>query len=140
MDLGKYLDFFMGGLIKGPKNFEVLSSGTYLFGAILSILMVLIAAIIAKNIYSVPDRSDIPKRKRWFWFLSGVAPILFALYNYFLVLNNIKSVSYQSDFQTQVTINFFVMFVTYVAFGFLLSFIFRKGVIGDWFFSSKKYK
>ena len=86
----KYIDFLLGGIVKGTKNADALFSGTYVLGIVFSIIMLLIAALIAKSIYSVPDGSDITKRKRWFWGLSAVAPILFSLYNYFFIINNIK--------------------------------------------------
>ena len=140
MDLGKYIGYLLeGDKIKGPKALLALENGTLLLGVIFSIIMVVIAAIIAKSIYSVPDRSDIGKRKRWFWFLMGFAPILFTLYNYFIIINNV-SIGNASSFKSLIGINFITMILTYVGFGFILSFIFKKGVIGDWFFSSKKYK
>lgn len=136
----KYLEFLFGGVIKGTKNADALFSGTYVLGILLSIIMLLIAALIAKMIYSVPDGSDIVKRKRWFWGLSAVAPVLFSLYNYLFIINNINGIPNIGKFKTTISISFFVMIVVYILLGVIVSFVFKKGKVGDWFFATRKFK
>lgn len=136
----KYIDFLLGGVVKGTKNADALFSGTYVLGVVFAIIMLLIAAVVAKSIYSVPDGSDITKRKRWFWGLSVVAPVLFSLYNYFFIINNIKGLPNIGKFKTTIAISFVVMLVVYILFGVLISFVFKKGKVGDWFFADRKFK
>lgn len=136
----KYLDFLLGEVVKGTKNADALFTGTYVLGIVFSMLMLLIAAMVAKSIYSVPDGSDITKRKRWFWALSAVAPVLFSLYNYFFIINNIKGLPNIGKFKTTISISFVVMLAVYIILGVVISFVFKKGKVGDWFFADRKFK
>jgi len=136
----KYLDFFLGGIVKGKSNADALFSGTYVLGVVLAIVMLLIAVLIAKMIYSVPDRSDISKRKRWFWILSGVAPVLFSLYNYLFIRANIIGSPNIVNFDKTISKSFILMIAVYIILGVVVSFVFKKGKVGDWFFASRKFK
>ena len=135
MDLGKYLEFFMGGKVP-TKHFGLLVEGTYILGIAFAILMVVISVFIAKSIYTLPDKSDVGKRKKWFWALSFIAPVLFTIYNYFLILDNISKIK-QVNFTKTIGFSFLAMLISYILLGVVISFIFRKGKLGDWFFANK---
>ena len=45
----------------------VSTASAYVMGICVSIVLILIAAIIAKSIAFRPDLSDVTKRKIWFW-------------------------------------------------------------------------
>ena len=63
----KLIELLFGpGRINNPMELTAQITSTYVLGVVVAFLMVVIAAIVSKNIDKQPGKSDITKRKRWF--------------------------------------------------------------------------
>ena len=105
--------------IKTPAQLSSLSIQTYILGAILGVVLLLIAAIIATMIDYIGGSSDEDSKKRRFWFSKTIAP---NLESKFMITNIIGSI---------------IATVVYLILGIILSKIFSKGKLGSWFPSKK---
>jgi len=124
--------------IKTPAQLSSLSIQTYILGAILGVVLLLIAAIIATMIDYIGGSSDEDSKKRrfWFWVLFSLSFIGFFLYNMFIVSKTIAP-NLESKFMITNIIGSIIATVVYLILGIILSKIFSKGKLGSWFPSKK---
>ena len=120
--------------VKTPQQLDALSMQTYIFGAIAGVVFLLLAALLANSIKfeGGANPKDPGKRRMWFWVLLIGALAVFFLYNMFIVAQTI-SPNLQSKFMTTNVIGSGVSILVYLVFGFILSKIFSKGKLGNWF-------
>ncbi len=124
--------------VKTPAQLDALSMQTYIFGAIIGAIILLVAALISNAIKfeggSKPK--DPGKRRSWFWILMIASFVIFFLYNMFTVSSTIAP-NLQSKFMTTNIIGSSIAVVVYFILGFILSKIFSTGKLGNWFSSRK---
>lgn len=122
--------------VKTPAQLSSLSMQTYIFGAILGIVFLIIASIIANSIKfeGGANRKDKAKRKFWFWFLLFMTFASFFLYNMFVVSKTVAP-NLGSKFMTTNIIGSIIATVVYLILGIILSKIFSTGKLGSWFSS-----
>ena len=122
--------------VKTPAQLSSLSIQTYILGAILGVVLLLIAAIIATMIDYIGGSSDEDSKKRRFWFWVLFSLIGFFLYNMFIVSKTIAP-NLESKFMITNIIGSIIATVVYLILGIILSKIFSKGKLGSWFPSKK---
>ena len=124
--------------VKTPAQLDELTMQTYIMGAIVGVVFLVIAAIIASVIkYQGGANSPDPKKRRmWFWTLLFASFITFFLYNKFSVSSTVAP-NLQPKFMTVTVIGSVIALVTYLIVGFVLSKMFSTGKLGNWFPSKK---
>jgi len=122
--------------VKTPSQLDSLSMQTYIFGAVVGIVFLLIAIIIANAIKyeGGSNPSDPGKRRLWFWVLLFLSFATYFLYNMFIVSKTIAP-NLQSKFMTTNIIGSVIALITYFIAGFILSKMFSTGKLGSWFSS-----
>ena len=107
----------------------------YIIGIVVFIVMLLIAVVVANVIAYQPgtNPTDPRKRKTWFWILGVLTPVLTFVLTYFIVYTGIRMRNVQDKYMTAMCISTALSFVLYVAFGFVLSKIFKHGKLSSWF-------
>lgn len=124
--------------VRTPQDLDSLSIQTYIIGALVGLVMVILAAIISNTIKfeGGANPKDPSKRRRWFWVLMILSFSSFYSYNKFLVTPTIAPNLY-SKFQTTSLIGSAIALVTFFIVGLILSKMFSTGKIGNWFPSKK---
>ena len=112
---------------------NVSSVSAYIIGVCVSIVLILVAALIAKLISFSPDLSDVTKRKVWFWILAILCPVLTFALCYFIVYSGIKIHSQQDSYMFAMCIAALISLVLYVILGFVSAKISKTGKISNWF-------
>ena len=123
----------------GPAQISGLIIKTYIMAAIFGVI-ILGLAILFSNLIKIdprPNASDAKKRRVVFWVLSVLTPVLFYLYNFFVVMKTIKKGPAQNMFQSPAAISSVVALITIIALGFILSKSFKGKKIGNWFPTKK---
>ena len=107
----------------------------YIMAAAFSLGFLALAALVSSLIKyeGGSNPKDKQKRKTWFWVLGVLTPVLIFLVGFFFIRAGIKVPSKQENFTMHLGIATGVGFVVYILLGFILSRIFRKGKIGQWF-------
>ncbi len=107
----------------------------YIIGIVVFIVMLLIAVVVANAIAFQPgtNPTDPRKRKTWYWILGVLTPVLTFVLTYFIVYTGIRMRNVQDKYMTAMCISTALSFVLYVAFGFVLSKIFKHGKLHHWF-------
>ena len=105
----------------------------YVIGICVSIVLILIAAAIAKSIEYKPDLSDVSKRKVWFWILGILCPVLTFALAYVIIYSGIKAHNLQKSYMTAMGISAAVSFILYVVLGIISAKISKTGKISNWF-------
>ena len=120
-------------------NFDTISAvnalidHTYVMAIIVALVALGLAFLIAKMILfrgGKDDRSYL-KRRTWFTIIGVVTPILFYLYNFLFVLDNISKAPLQAKFSTANIFATLVIVGIYFLFGILTMLIFRKNEWGS---------
>jgi heme A synthase len=109
---------------------------TYIFSVIFAAAMILIAALISSAIQyeGGSNPTDPKKRKIWFWILAIVNPILYFVLGAFVLAPKADDDQMiYDDYMAALPIATAVGFVLYIILGFVLSKVFQKGKIGNWF-------
>jgi len=125
--------------VRTPQQLSALSLQTYIFGAIIGVIFLVMAAVIATMIKfeGGSHPKDPRKRRSWFWILVIVALIVSFLYNMFGVAPTVSN-NLQGDFMSANVTGTLIAIATYVILGFLLSKMFSTGKLGNWFPSRKR--
>ena len=110
----------------------VSTASAYMSGVITSLVLILASGMIAKAISVKPDRSDVSKRKLWFWVLAILCPIItFGIT--FAIYSGIKGKSAQNSYMVAMCISAVVSFILYVVIGFIAAKANKNGKLGNWF-------
>ena len=123
----------------GPAQIDGLIVKTYIMAVIFGIIM-LGVAILFSNLIKIdpsPNASDAKKRRVVFWVIAVLSPVLFYLYNFFIVMQTINRGPAQNMFQAPAAISSVVALITVIALGFILSKSFKGKKIGNWFPTKK---
>lgn len=117
------------------RDVDGLITNTYMFAIIASIVMLGLAILIASMIQfqSGANPKDRMKRKVWFWVLAVLTPILFYVYNLILVVPNIKAGPAMNKFFMHSALSPVVAFAVFVIMGIVVSKIFKRKKVGNWF-------
>lgn len=117
------------------RDMDGLITNTYMFAVMTAIVMIGIAILVASMIQfqSGANPKDRMKRKIWFWILAVLTPVIFFLYNLFLVLPNIKAGPAMKKFSLHNGLSPVVAFVLFVVFGIVISKLFKRKKVGNWF-------
>ncbi len=117
------------------RDVDGLIVNTYMFAVISAIVMLAIALLIANSIkyQPGPKPKDASKRKLWFWILAILTPVIFYVYNLVLVMPNIKAGPAMNKFFMHSALSPVVAIVVFIAFGVILSKIFKRKKVGTWF-------
>ncbi len=120
--------------VKTPAQLNALNMQTYIFGAVVGLIMLAIAAIISNRIKFEGGQNpkDPAKRRMWFWLLLGVTFAGFFLYNKFSVAQTV-SPNLQGKFMTATLIACGIAVGVYLIAGFALSKAMSRSKIGNWF-------
>lgn len=106
----------------------------YTVSAIITLVILFIAAIIANLIkFEGGSKPKDPKiRKRWFWILCLVNPVLIFLLGFFVFMpdGNMRVVK---NYIGALCIGTAAGFILYILLGFILSRLFTNGKLGHWF-------
>ena len=111
----------------------VSTASAYVMGICVSIVLILVAAIVAKSITFRPDLSDVTKRKVWFWILAILSPVLTFALSYVIVYSGIKAHNQQDAYMTAMCISAAISFVLYIILGFIAAKASKTGKISNWF-------
>lgn len=124
--------------VRTPRDLDALALQTYISGAIVGGIFLLLAAIIARAIKfeGGAHPKDPGKRRLWFWVLMVASFASFFLYNLFLVAPTV-ALNLQGLFMTTNLIGSAIAPVTYLVGGFALSKIFSTGKLANWFSSGR---
>ena len=124
--------------VRTPRDFDALSLQTYIIGAVVGAVFLILATIIAKAIKfeGGAHPRDPRKRRLSFWSLMVVSFATFFLYNYFAVAPTV-SINLQARFMTTNVIGSVIVIAVYVVGGFVLSKIFSTGKLANWFSSGR---
>lgn len=109
---------------------------TYIISVIFAAAMILIAALISIAIQyeGGSNPKDPKKRKMWFWVIAVINPIVnFLLGAFVLAPKADDDQMIYDDYMAALPIATAVGFVIYIVLGFVLSKVFQKGKIGNWF-------
>ena len=117
------------------RDIDGLVTNTYMFAVISAIVMLAIAILVASMIQfqSGANPKDRMKRKIWFWTLAILTPVIFYTYNLTLVMPNIKAGPAQNKFFMHSALSPVVAFAVFVIFGIVVSKIFKRKKVGNWF-------
>lgn len=112
---------------------------TYIVAIIFIVIFIAIIMIIANVIKyeGGTNPKDPGKRRMWFWVMAIIAPITFFLYNYLMVMPDVRTGPAMNKFFIHVPIASAVVLVVYVITGFVLAKMMSRGKIGNWFPSKK---
>ena len=122
------------------RDIPELITNTYVF-AIIFVAVFLLLAIIISNIIAIEGGSnpkDPGKRKMWFWIFAILGPISVYLYNFIMVIPNIRPGPAEAAFGSTNLIATLIVLVSYILIGFILSKTMKRGKIGNWFPSKDK--
>lgn len=114
-------------------GFSVVSA--YVIGGVSMLVLLVIAAVIANAIkFQIGDnRTDITKRRVWFWILAVLVPVLTFAITYFATYKGLKVPTQKDQYFNAMCISAAVFFVVYIILGVVLSLVNKKGKMGDWF-------
>jgi methionine sulfoxide reductase heme-binding subunit len=117
------------------RDMPGLITNTYMFAVMTAIFMIGIAILVASMIQfqSGANPKDRMKRKIWFWILAVLTPVIFFLYNLYLVLPNIKAGPAMNKFSLHNGLSPVIAFVLFVVFGIVVSKLFKRKKVGNWF-------
>ena len=106
---------------------------TYILTLIFAAFVLLISVFVSISIKfeGGANPGDPGKRRKWFWILAVINPVLFGLLAY-----TVMEPSNRRDLQQwrdSSPIAIVVGFIAYIILGFILSKIFRNGKLGNWF-------
>lgn len=99
------------------------------------LVLLVIAAVIANAIkFQIGDnRTDITKRRVWFWILAVLVPIVTFAITYFVTYKGLRVPTQKDQYFNAMCISAAVFFVVYIVLGVVLSLMNKKGKMGDWF-------
>lgn len=121
------------------RDVDGLITNTYMLAVVTAIVMLGLAILIS-NLISYEggaNPKDPGKRKVTFWVLAISTPVIFYLYNLFLVVPNIKKGPALDKFFMTSAISPVISVVTFLLIGITLSKIFKGKKIGNWFNKTK---
>ena len=120
--------------IRTPRDLDALTLQTYVAGAVVGAIFLLLAVTIAQTIKfeGGAHPRDPGKRRLWFWLLMVTSFAAFFLYNLFGVAPNVAA-NLQGMFMTTNLIGSAIVVATYLVGGFVLSKIFATGKLASWF-------
>jgi len=121
---------------KNITDVEGLITSTYMLAVVFAIVFVAIAILISQMIAYEGSKNarDSVKRRIWFFVLAVVNFVTFFSYNYFIVESKIKPVPVlQNDFFKHSAIAAGVTILSYLAIGFILSKLMKRGKFGTIF-------
>ena len=121
------------------RDVDGLITNTYMLAVVVAIVLLGIAILISNMISyeGGANPKDPGKRKVTFWVLAVLTPVVFYLYNLFLVVPNIKKGPALDKFFMTSAISPVVSLLTFLLLGFVLSKIFKTKKIGNWFNKTK---
>lgn len=121
------------------RDIDGLVVNTYMVSIFSAIIILVLAILVASMIQyqSGANPKDKMKRKLWFWIFAVLSPISVFTYNFIFVLPNIKAGPAMNKFSLHNGISPIVAFVIYLVFGIVISKIFKRKKIGNWFNKSK---
>lgn len=124
--------------ITTPAQLDTLATQTYLSAIVMAAIFIFFAVVAAYSIKFEGGQypKDPAKRRLWFWALLMACFTVFFLYNMFFVAPTIKP-SLQGKFLKINIISLLVSLGTYLILGFMLSKMFSRGKLGNWFQSKK---
>lgn len=122
------------------KDIDGLITNSYMFGAVCAVVFLLIAVLISNMIKfeGGSNPKDPKKRRMWFWIIGIITPVVFYLYNLFLVIPTIKKGPALEKFSLHGALSALESLVVYLLLGFILSKVMNRGKLGNWFPSKKK--
>lgn len=117
------------------RDIDGLITNTYVFAVITAVIMIGLAILVASMIQyqSGANPKDKMKRKMWFWILAILTPLIFFIYNLFLVLPNIKAGPAMNKFSLHSGLSPVIAFVVFVILGIVVSKLFKRKKVGNWF-------
>jgi len=117
-----------------------LITNSYMLASAFAIIMIGIAFLIGKliSVDLSPNRKDTKKRRIVYWTLLVLTPILFYLYNFMIVIPNIKKGPAFSKFFIHGALSALAALIIYFIVGFVLSKAFKNTTLGHWFPTKKK--
>ena len=121
------------------RDIDGLITNTYVLAVVVAVITIGIAVLISSQISFErgANPKDPRKRKITFWILAVLTPVIFYIYNLFLVIPNIKKGPALDKFFTTSAITPVISLVTFIVLGVILSKIFKTKKIGNWFNKTK---
>ena len=121
------------------RDIDGLITNTYVLAVVVAVITIGIAVLISSQISyeGGANPKDPRKRKITFWILAVLTPVIFYMYNLFLVIPNIKKAPATAKFFTTSAITPVISLVTFIVLGVILSKIFKTKKIGNWFNKTK---
>ncbi len=120
--------------VKTPAQLNALNMQTYIFGAVVGLVMLAIAAVVANRIkfQGGQNPKDPGRRRLWFWMLLAYTFVGFFLYNKFWVAQSVAP-NLQSKFMTASLIGCGIAVGVYLIVGFIWSKAMSRSKVGNWF-------
>lgn len=113
--------------INTAKQLALLQQQTYIWAAVIIISAWLISLLIAQVTPYKPGRdTSYLSRRIWSIVLCVVSVLGFLIYNFTVVMPDIKKIQLKDDFSTTIWICFAAMIVIYVLAGWIVSMVFPR--------------
>ena len=121
------------------REIDGLITQTYMLAVIVAVVTLALAILISSQISFErgANPKDPRKRRITFWILAVITPVIFYMYNLFLVIPNIKKGPALAKFFNTSAIAPVISLVTFIVLGVILSKIFKTKKIGNWFNKTK---
>jgi len=121
------------------REIDGLITQTYTLAVIVAVVTLALAILISSQISFErgANPKDPRKRRITFWILAVITPVIFYMYNLFLVIPNIKKGPALAKFFNTSAIAPVISLVTFIVLGVILSKIFKTKKIGNWFNKTK---
>lgn len=107
----------------------------YVIGGVSMLVLLGIAALIANSIkFQIGDnRTDITKRRIWFWILAVLVPVVTFAITYFVTYKGLRIPNQKGQYFNAMCWSAAISFIVYILLGIVLSLMNKRGKIGDWF-------
>ncbi len=105
----------------------------YLIAGVVCIVFFLLALVLSNLVNYEPDKSDVTKRKKFFWIFNVLSLVIGLVLNYILELKDIRIPSKYSDYLLHMAIAAVVFFILYVVIGLLISKLSKGKKVETWF-------
>lgn len=105
----------------------------YIVGIVLSIVMLVIAAVVSNLIAYRPDNTDCKSRRTWYWIIGALTPVLTFVITLCVGYLSIKSHKKAENYMIAMCVSAVVSFLLYVVLGWIIAKNNKHGKIGNWF-------
>lgn len=105
----------------------------YLIAGVVCVVFFLLALLLSNHVNYEPDKSDVTKRKKFFWCFNTLSLVIGVVLNYFMELRGIRIPSKYHDYLIHMSIAAVAFFILYLVIGLLISKLSKGKKVETWF-------